>query len=73
MAKHPYIHLNNVGEVIAVLGGSEAVQQLTGLKAAAVSRWRGHDRIPSKFKDKMQAALAGRGYDAPSRLWAMVE
>lgn len=73
MPKHPYIHLNNVGEIIAVLGGPEAVRQLTGRSATRISRWRGDDRIASLYYEKMKAALASRGYDAPARLWGMVQ
>lgn len=59
--------------VIEALGGTNAVAKLTGRKYSAAFNWRSFEHFPPDTFLVMQKALQERGYDAPPKLWRMVE
>ena len=63
--------LKTTSEVMDALGGNQAVSQLTGRTAQAVSNWRRFDSFPSNTFVAMTAALAMSGQFAPASLWGM--
>ena len=65
--------LNTVAAIFDVLGGSRAVQELTGDKPTTVSNWRNWNVCPANTYDLFLRELAVRGYWAPSELFAQRE
>lgn len=64
--------LQTVEEVIAELGGPQAVAEMTEKKSAsAVPMWKNRKRFPAKTFTILQAALHERGLSAPNDLWGM--
>jgi hypothetical protein len=64
--------LQTVEEVIAELGGPQAVAELTEKKSiSAVPTWKYRKRFPAKTFTILQAALQRRGLSAPNDLWGM--
>lgn len=66
-------HLTSTQEVMAALGGTEAVAKLTGRKYNAAFNWRSFDTFPTNTYLVMTAALRERGHSAPASLWGMRE
>jgi hypothetical protein len=67
-------HLKTAKDVIAELGGFEAVTELTntaGSSTAPTWQWRG--KFPPKTFAVMMAALQAKGSTAPVSLWGMIE
>ena len=65
--------LNSVTAIFDVLGGSLAVQELTGDKPTTVSNWRNWNVCPANTHDLFLRELAVRGYWAPPALFAQRE
>lgn len=66
--------LQTADAVIEALGGSKAVQGLTGAKSKqVVSNWKVAGAFPRKTYVAVTAALKARGLAAPSSLWGMLE
>lgn len=66
--------LHSVEEVIAVLGGLDAVKELTKSKApSVVPMWKSRRYFPPRTFAVMKAALNAKGADAPASLWNMAE
>lgn len=65
-------HLETVEEVIAELGGPQAVAELTEKKSqSAVPMWKNRKRFPANTFTTLQTALQARGLSAPNNLWGM--
>ena len=62
--------LNSVTAIFDVLGGSLAVQELTGDKPTTVSNWRNWNVCPANTHDLFLRELAVRGFWAPPELFA---
>lgn len=56
-------------DVIAKLGGTEAVRELFGNSAQAVSKWRSRGVFPAHTYVKFAAALRARGMEPDLSLW----
>jgi ABC-type hemin transport system substrate-binding protein len=67
------MELTETAAIIEALGGTDAVAKLTGRKYSAAFNWRSFETFPPDTYLVMQRALRERGYDAPPRLWRMVE
>lgn len=66
--------LETAREVIAALGGLDAVSELTGRKYGTVSAWQVRfNRFPPELYALMTAALEKTGATAPKSLWSQVE
>lgn len=64
--------LNNVAEIVEVLGGPKALQILTSAKRQAVHNWIGYfERFPPNTYFVMIERLKELGYTAPPYLWKM--
>lgn len=63
--------LSTTAEVMDVLGGNQAVADLTGRKYNAASNWRGFDSFPANTYLVMTVALREKGCTAPASLWSM--
>jgi hypothetical protein len=64
--------LQTVEEVIAELGGTDAVKALTHRASpSAVPTWKYRKRFPTTTFTILQAALNERGLTAPNDLWGM--
>lgn len=64
--------LCTIEEVIAELGGFDAVKDLTKrASSSAVPMWKLRQRFPSKTYTVMKSALQERGLSAPDELWGM--
>ena len=63
--------LKNVPEVIAALGGNDAVAAHLDTTYNAVSNWRLRGRLPAHTYLAIRTLLKRRGFEAPDRLWAM--
>jgi hypothetical protein len=61
--------LTTVREVIAALGGLQAVSDLTGRGKPACSMWQTHGRIPPRFFSLFKRELRYIGRDADDCLW----
>jgi hypothetical protein len=72
MSKTPP-NLITTREVVAALGGTQAVANLTGRKYSAASNWvSGRDQqFPANTYVALNAALASVGKSAPASLWGM--
>lgn len=57
--------------VIDALGGNARVAKLLRTTPTAVSNWRYFGTMPPRTYVAMKHELNRRGYDAPSKLWAM--
>lgn len=55
----------NVGQIIDRLGGSKAVQALTGLTKGRISQWRTDNRIPTTWLRVLKAERPDIFLDAP--------
>lgn len=65
--------MDNAREVIAALGGLDAVSALTGRKYVTVSAWQTRiGRFPPSTFVMMTEALAAGGYTAPESLWGQI-
>lgn len=66
--------LNSIEEVISILGGIEAVRELTKREGtSAVPMWKVRKTFPTNTYAIMKAALHARDADAPDALWNMAE
>lgn len=64
--------LQTVEEVIAELGGPQAVKELTrAASPSVVPMWKNREHFPTKTYTILQAALQERGLSAPNHLWRM--
>jgi len=64
--------LHTVEQVIAKLGGPEAVKELTSRASpSAVPTWKWRNKFPTTTYAIMKSALQKRGADAPNELWGM--
>ena len=59
--------------IFDVLGGINAVAELTGAKYVTAHRWKTVGKFPPKTFVLLGEALAERGYQAPAELWKMLE
>ena len=66
--------LTTARDVVAELGGLEAVAKLTARKYSAVSNWpsKSFNKFPANTFLVMQKALEQKGCTAPISLWNMV-
>lgn len=62
--------LITANEVMAALGGTKAVANLTGRKYSAAQNWR-DSQFPANTYFVMSGALAAQGKTAPPSLWGM--
>lgn len=62
--------LTNARDIIAAMGGNQAVATLTGRTMQSVSNWKS-DGLPSKTFLIMTEVLAKRGYRASPKLWGI--
>ena len=65
--------LSTTSDVIAALGGTRAVADLTHRTYNAAYNWRYFDAFPSNTFLVMQAALRAKNIDAPASLWGIRE
>jgi hypothetical protein len=66
-------NLSTAEDVVAALGGLDAVCALTGALPKAVYHWTGRaEMFPARTYCVMQAALKRRGAKAPPSLWNMI-
>lgn len=66
----PGSHLTTIDEVLEHLGGTRAVQRLTGLKSVqAVWEWKNRGVIAARFYLVMTEELARAGCTAEPHLW----
>lgn len=67
--------LQTVSEVIEILGGLAATARLVDrtYQAQHANNWQEAGRFPAKTYVVISNELKSRGYDAPLRLWGMVE
>ena len=65
--------LSSVPDVIAALGGPDALSNLTGRGVRAVSMWKVRGKFASETYAVMIEALRERGLDAPRSLWGQLE
>ncbi len=72
MSKAPAT-LTTTREIMAALGGTQAVANLTGRKYSAASNWllESKGQFPPNTFVVMNAALASIGKSAPASLWGM--
>ncbi len=64
--------LSTIEDVISVLGGVDAVKELTKrTSASAVPMWKNRKKFPTRTYSVMKAALQKRGLSAPDDLWGM--
>ena len=63
--------LTTTRQVMAVLGGTKAVANLTGRKYAAAHAWHRFPTFPSNTFLVIGRALEDRGYFAAPSLWGM--
>lgn len=64
--------VETVEDVIAKLGGPEAVADLTKREStSAVPMWKTRKKFPLQTFTTIQAALQARGLTAPNSLWGM--
>jgi hypothetical protein len=63
--------LTSTNAVIAELGGTQAVADLTKRAYNAAFNWHAQHAFPSNTYVVMTAALAARGFCAPDSLWGM--
>jgi hypothetical protein len=65
--------LRTVSEVVAALGGNQAVMALTGSKhGSAVSNWKKIGKFPAKTHKIVKDALRKRSLSAPDDLWGII-
>ena len=65
-------HLSTIEEVIAELGGFDAVKELTNAQApSVVPMWKHRKKFPAVTFTTIQTALQQRGMSAPNSLWGM--
>lgn len=66
-------HLETVDEVIAELGGTKAVAELTNRRkdSSAVLMWKNRRRFPTNTFTLLQPELERRNAIAPNKLWGM--
>ena len=65
-------HLTSTGDVIAALGGVQAVAHLTGREYDAAWNWKRFPHFPPDTYLVMTDALKAKGKSAPASLWRMV-
>jgi hypothetical protein len=64
--------LRTADQVVEVLGGLQAVCELTGANSKQAWHWTGRaGMFPANTYVAMTRALNRRGYEAPARLWNM--
>ena len=63
--------LHTTADVIAELGGADAVAELTGSNKKAVSMWKTAKRFPWHTQLPITDALRARRKIAPISLWGM--
>lgn len=63
--------LDTVDQVMAALGGNQAVASLTASKPSTLSMWRKAKSFPSNTHYVMTKALGRIGKTAPATLWGM--
>jgi len=61
--------LKSVRQVISLLGGINAVAEMTGALRTSVHNWRATRRFPARYYVVMTSALAKRDASAPHALW----
>lgn len=66
-------NLETTSDVIAALGGTKAVAELTGRQYRAAFNWHNFRKFPANTYLVMQTALRERGLSAPSSLWGMAD
>ncbi len=66
------IILASAREIFDLLGGIQAVADLTGAEYAAAANWKRFGRFPPKTYVALQRALMSRHTIAPATLWGMV-
>ena len=71
-SKNPGLTLTTERDVIAALGGIQAVAELTGESYGAVCNWLSRG-FPARFYAIMTDALAAKGIAAKRVLWGQVE
>jgi hypothetical protein len=66
--------LNNSRDVVAALGGVDAVASLTGRHYKSVSRWQAaKEAFPPTLYVAMQSALVEIGFRGDPAMWGMEE
>lgn len=64
--------LNSIEEVVAELGGNDAVMELAGLESvSAVPVWKHRGKFPGYTYPIIQGALKAKGATAPDGLWKL--
>jgi hypothetical protein len=63
-------HLRTVRDVIAALGGTSRVAELTGTRYTAAHNWHG-DGFPARTYVVLMRELEARGLTADPELWGM--
>lgn len=63
--------LSSTEEVIAALGGKQAVMTLTGRSWSAVWNWENRKSFPANTYAVLKPALESTGATAPDSLWGM--
>jgi hypothetical protein len=65
--------LSTAEQVFDVLGGLDAVADLTGSKPKAVWNWKKYNSFPPRTYVAITQELKKRGKRAPASLWKMAE
>jgi hypothetical protein len=58
-------------DIIAIMGGNQAVAALTGRKTQHVTNWKTDGRLPADTYLILTEALAAKGYQASPKLWGI--
>lgn len=66
-------HLASTEEVIAALGGKQAVAALTGRSWSAVWNWEDRKSFPTNTYAILKAEIEKKGATAPDSLWGMAQ
>lgn len=59
----------NQKRLVAVLGGIDGIQLLTGAGRTSIFNWIAWKQFPARYFLVMTTALATRGYKAPPSWW----